>query len=190
MPSYGLIVEGANDGSVFPCLARRTNSPDASIYCIECEGVTHLMKNFPALLRRFEHVHNGGPVAKAIVIRDRDRKNTEQVLEEMRGKVQGRRYPFPIGFCVISRETETLFLADVAAIQSVSNSRGGGRVTPVNEVLDNILDAKGRFRSLLSAARLTVARALYEQIAEELNLEALRARVPTFNQFEHCVLDL
>ncbi len=188
LPSYGLIVEGAKDAAVYPCLTRRTDSPDADTYVLDCGGVGRLMKEFPAFLRRFEHVHNGGPVDKAIVIRDADRKRADDVIAEMRRRLGDKTYGFPVDLCVISRETETLLLADIPAIQRVSGARGGGRVPPVQENLDTIFDAKGRLSRVLSEARLSVTPALYAEIAKELDLGTLRQRVPTFNDFERSVL--
>ena len=146
------------------------------------------MKEFPALLRRFEHIHKAGAVDKAIVIRDADRKRVDDVIAEMQQKLGNRTYGFPVDLCVISRETETLFLADIPAIQRVSNRRGGRRVPLVQENLDTIFDAKERLFRVLSEARLTVTPALYSEIAEELDLENLRRCVPTFNDFALSVL--
>lgn len=190
MPSYGLIVEGSKDARVYPCLTRRTDSPDADTYVLECGGASNLMKLFPALLKRFEHIHNGQPVNKAIVVRDSDRKRPNDVLQEMRQRLGNRTYGFPVSLCVISRETETLFLADIQAIQRISNARGAGRVPVVQEDLENIYNAKERLIGVLAVARLTVTPALYEEIARELDLDTLRRRVPTFNDFEHSVLAL
>jgi hypothetical protein len=68
--SYGIIVEGDYDSAVYDAIIRRLTAPDIHIKHLVCSGKTNLMKEFPMLLRAFEHEIDGNPVDMAIVIRD------------------------------------------------------------------------------------------------------------------------
>lgn len=190
MPSYGLIVEGEGDQHVFENLIKKVNSPDSAIYPLPCGGVGRLMKEFPALLKRFEYIHNLGPVDGALVIRDADNKSTEKVLAQMREKLQNKTYKFPHGveLCCVNRKVDTWLLADETAINEVSRLRGGKPVQRINQDLEDIVHPKELLQKILSAAKLKYSPAVLGEIAACVRLEQLETRVPSFKHFKRSVL--
>lgn len=190
MPSYGLIVEGDGDLHVFENLIRKVNSPDAAVYSFPCGGVTRLMKAFPALLRRFEYIHDGGPVDGALVIRDSDNRPVEQVLNQMAEKLHNKNYTFPRGveLCCVHRKLDTWLLADETAINAVSQLRGGKPVSRVNETLEDIVRPKELLQKKLSEAKLNYSPAVLGEIASRIDLEQLAYRVRSFDRFRQSVL--
>lgn len=182
MPSYGLIVEGIYDTPVYRILTHRLDSPDARFFPLECGGVGKLMSRFPNLLRALEYADNGLPVDKALVIRDSGNRPAAEVEGEMRARIDGRTYRFPLGVecCAVRQETETWLLADEAAISRAANGRIVGRV---NGELEAILDPKDRLRRILSSAKLQYLPSVLGQIAEYADLALLRYRLPSFVSF-------
>lgn len=190
MPSYGLIVEGDTDKSVFENLVRKINSLDAEIYSFPCGGVSYLMREFPALLRRFEHIHLGGPVDGALVIRDADNKPIDQLRARMAEKLRNRTYNFPRGIelCCVNRKLDTWLLADESAINIVSEKRGGKQISRVNDTLEDIVSPKERLQKLLSDAKLNYSPAVLGEIAYHMDLKQLEYRVRSFQDFKQSVL--
>ena len=139
---------------------------------------------FPVLLDRFKHIHNGGPVDKALVIRDCDRKAVEDVRLEMERKLGDRTYPFPVELCVVRRCLDSWLLADHDAISAVAIGRGGRRVGPVNQNPEEIQNAKERLMGLMAEARLPYTPAALGEISAIINLELLHYRCPSFRDFQ------
>lgn len=190
MPSYGLIVEGDSDQHIFEKLIRRINSPDAVIYTRPCGGVGRLMKDFPSLLKSFRHIHGGGPVDGALVIRDTDNKSAEDVFAKMKDRLRNRTFNFPRGveLCPIRRTVDTWILADERAIDIVSQSRGGRQIARINEILEDIAQPKERLQRTLNDAKLNYSPAVLGEIASNINLEQLEGRAPSFKVFKQSVL--
>ena len=185
-------MEGDGDRQVFESLIRKINSPEAAVYPLVCGGVSRLMKEFPALLKRFEYIHEGGPVDGAIVIRDSDGKPIDEVLARMGDKLRNRIYRFPRGveLCCVNREMDTWLLADEAAINVVSQARGGKRVSRVNGTLEDIVRPKERLQKVLSDAKLNYSPALLAEIASHIDLQQLEERVHSFDGFRQSVVRL
>ncbi len=189
--SYGLIVEGPYDKPFYERLIKRICSDDPEVKIRVCDGVPNLMKLFPGLLRDFEHVMNGRPVDKAMVIRDSQGPDSETPRKKMAEKIQGRKFAFPRGVhvFVVRREMETWLLADARAINAVSLARGGREVGEVREAPEDIHDPKRQLQSLLSLARIEYTAAVCGEIAVNLNIERLENRCPSFRIFKQTVLD-
>ena len=189
--TFGLIVEGPYDTAVYPALIQNIVGTEVKIYPpIECQGVGTLLKKFPVHLARLQHAHLGGPVGKALVIRDwtsSDLRECERRLEE---RVQRRLYTFPggIAFCCVRQETESWLLADEEAINFVARERGGKAVPRVPNQIEEIANPKERFVRVLSKAKLPYTPAVCEAIAVRASLEVLRDRCPSFRSFEAKVL--
>ena len=154
-------------------------------------GVSDLMKHFPNFLRDLEYIKQGRPVDKALVIRDSGRRDPASVEQEMADRIEGSTFSFSNGiqFHAVRKEMETWLLADVEAINSVALSRGGRRVTPIQETLEDIVDPKERLIRLLSAAGLPYDFGVCREIARQANVETLRYRCPSFRSFEQKVID-
>ena len=187
MPSFGLIVEGPGDVEAFSKLVPRTDTPGSAIHALDCGGKSKLMSIFPVLLDQFRHCHNGGPVDKALIIRDSDRRAMDDVLAEMERRLGNRTYPFPVELCVVRRCLDTWLLADHNAVSTVALRRGGRAVAPVNGDLEEIQNAKERFMKMLSEGRLPYTPAVLGEIAEVVDLATLRYRLRSFTNFENMV---
>jgi Domain of unknown function (DUF4276) len=187
--SYGIIVEGDYDSAVYDAIIRRLTSPEIHIKPLVCRGKTNLMKEFPALLRAFEHDVDGNPVDMAIVIRDSDGKNPEEIEAQMRAKIQGRQYPFrlDVRFHAVRHAMDAWLLADANAINTASQRRHGRRVTRSLNSLEDVLSPKNRFRKLLSDHKIACTPELCREIAQESDLQLLSERCPRFRVFAELV---
>ncbi|MGH7555356.1 MAG: hypothetical protein ACREMQ_20325, partial [Longimicrobiales bacterium] len=93
-----MIVEGVYDAGVFEELILRMCPYPVSVAVREAGGTTRLMSRFPRWLRMFEHsASSGGPVDRALVIRDANGRDAAIVEAEMVRKIAGMVYPFPHG---------------------------------------------------------------------------------------------
>ncbi len=189
--SYGIVVEGPSDTAVYEEFIRKICSTDVEIIPRLARGVSDLMKHFPNFLRDLEYIKQGRPVDKALVIRDSGRRDPASVEQEMADRIEGSTFSFSNGiqFHAVRKEMETWLLADVEAINSVALSRGGRRVTPIQETLEDIVDPKERLIRLLSAAGLPYDFGVCREIARQANVETLRYRCPSFRSFKQKVID-
>lgn len=187
--SYGIIVEGTYDSAVYETIIRRVASHAVQIKPRPCGGRTNLLKEFPGLLRTFEHAIDGNPVDMAIVIRDADGKDATQVEDGMRLKIAHRQYPFPLGVrCyAVSQAMDAWLLADANAISSAVQRRRGRRVTRSIEAPEGLLRPKESFRQLLTDHGADYTAELCREIAEEIDLEVLSQRCPRFRVFADLV---
>jgi hypothetical protein len=154
-------------------------------------GVVNLMRKLPGFLRELEFARQGGPVGKAMVVRDCGGLEPDQAEGRMAAKVHGRRFGFHRGvkFHAVRRAMETWLLADVDAINSVAMERGGRRVSAVKGQLEEIVDPKKLLTQLLTSARLVYDKEVCRQIASRTRIETLRYRCLSFRSFETKVID-
>jgi hypothetical protein len=187
--SYGIIVEGDYDSAVYGALIRRLALPNAHIKPLVCRGKTNLMKEFPALLRAFEYEVEGNPVDMAIVIRDSDGKDPGEVEAQMRAKLEGRRYPFrlDVRLHAVRNAMDAWLLADVDAVNTVSESRRGTRVTRLPDTPENLLRPKDGLRNLLADHKVAYTAEVCREIAQITNLQLLSERCPRFRVFSELV---
>jgi len=192
MQSYGIVVEGEDDGGVFEEIIGKI-CPEAHDTRVRIAGGrVQVMKKFVGLLRGLEHVTSqGGPVQKALVIRDADCKDPAVIEAQMKTSAVGHPFSFPAGvsFHVVKQEMETWLLADPDAINRVAASRCKRSVPRVPDPLEGIQDAKGKLMAVLSQAGLNYTAAVCREIAKEIDLTKLRTRCPSFQAFEQKVLD-
>ena len=186
--SYGIIVEGAYDSAVYEAFIQKL-SPNAPIRPLTCGGKTELMKKFPGFLKAFEFELAGGPVDMAVVIRDADGKNPEEIEAQMASKIAGRQYPFALGvqFFAVPQALESWLLADVSALNVVSQRRGGKRVTKSHDAPETLYNPKEWLGELLIDHNLDYTAALAREIALEINLDELSKRCPRFRVFSERV---
>ena len=149
------------------------------------------MKWFHALLRDFEHAVQGGPVDKALVIRDSGGKDPIALEAEMAATIQGMQYVFPRGIklCAVRRTMETWLLADAQAITAVAVTRGGRQIQEVQGTLEDIHDPKEKLRSVLSEAEIEYTDRVCAEIAFRLRIDHLEYRCPSFRTFKQNLLD-
>jgi hypothetical protein len=186
--SYGIIAEGFYDAAVYSTIVRRLN-PGTHIRVLDCNGKDQLRKKFPGLLRRFEYEVENGPVEMAIVIRDSDGKNPEEIEASMRSAIEGRHYPFrlDVRFHAVRNAMDAWLLADVNAINSACGTRGGKRVTRTLNNPESLLRPKESFRKLLSDHKVPYTPELCRDIAEAIDLATLSRVCPRFQVFAELV---
>ncbi len=190
-PTYGLIVEGPRDKAMYEALISRICGTSLSFRTRVCNGVSELRKKFPVYLRNLESVMQGGPVDKALVIRDSGGKDPTVLKTEMSASIQGVEYAFPRGIklCVVRRALETWLLADAEAITTVARARGGRQVQEVQGILEDIEDPKQKLRSVLSQGRIELTDVVCAEIAAHVRLDRLEYRCPSFREFKPNVTD-
>lgn len=193
MPSltYGLIVEGPYDAAVYEELLRKAVPAIAQLVSRPVGGKTQLLNKLLGFLRDLEHVVNGAPVDKVLVVRDANGKDPAQLEKTLTDRIQGKVFTFPhaIQFHAVRRSVEAWLLADTAAINEVAAARGGRPISDMHEELEEVEDSKGRFVRLLSRAGLPFDPAVCREIAARTRLEVLRYRCPSFRSFEQKVVD-
>lgn len=189
--SYGLIVEGSYDESVFAEFVGKILSREPRVFPRPCGGITQLMRRFPGFLRELEHAWAGRPVDKALVIRDWCDADLAAGEQRMSQIVEGRQFAFPRGvkFCCVRQEMEAWLLADENAINCVARQRGGRPVPPVQGQVEEIRNPKETLRRLLSEAELPYDAEVCREIAHRADIEVLRYRCPSFRSFENKVID-
>jgi hypothetical protein len=192
MKSYGLIVEGQFDAGVYEELIRKI-CPEVNDIRVRIAGDrAQIMKKFASLLRTMEHITaQGGPVDKALVIRDADCLDAAKIEAEMHKSASRQGFAFPegIGFHAVKQEMETWLLADPNAINRVAALRSGRPVPRVPDPLECIQDAKEKLMATLSRSGLNYTSAVCNEIARETDLAILRIRCPSFQVFEQKVTD-
>jgi len=192
MESYGVIVEGQFDVGVYEEFIRQICPEAHDIKARDAGGCAQLMKKFPSLLRSLEHVtQQGGPVEKALVIRDADCRDAAAIEAKMQESVSRHRFLFPggVGLHAVKQEMETWLLADPEAINRVAASRGGKAIPRVPDPLEDLQDPKEKFMAVLSRSGLNYTAQVCREIAKEADLAKLRIRCPSFATFEQKVID-
>lgn len=189
MPTFGLVVEGTYDEAALTVLIRKCIEGDVDVVARPCGPSGALMNKLPGFLEEFRHVRQGTHVDKALVIRDSNDKDPDELMQRMQSNVADRSYPFPLRFVLIVRELETWLLADNAAISEVTQEYSGRIVSAINETLEEIRDPKARLQRILSDARVAYTEEVARKIATAANLNRIEYRCPNFRIFRQAVLD-
>lgn len=189
--SFGIIVEGQYDAHFYPALIETILVSKPRIQIRQAGGKS-LASKFPGLLHSFKYSIDGGPVERAIVIKDADGRPTGDVESGLSGRVNPEHYGFPRGiqFCAVQQEMETWLLADEGAINEVSLASGksdGVQRIP-DPLLEEVVHAKERFKNALTSGGLIYTTAVCAEIARKINLESLRTRCPSFRRFEQSLV--
>lgn len=191
--SYGTVVEGTYDSPVYEELIKGIlGSEEVWIVSRVARGRSTLMSRLRGYLWSLTHANQvGGPVDKALAIRDANAKDPTTVEAAMHAQIANQPFPFPRGVSVhaVRQEMEAWLLADTAAINAVAIARGGRPVAPVAGDLENLPSAKERFVEILSQARLQHTAEVCREIAQNINLDTLRSRCSSFRTFEQKVRD-
>jgi hypothetical protein len=142
------------------------------------------MKKFPGFLKEFQYVNASLPVDKAIIIRDADYRNPNDLIAMMEGKVSAHSSPFPRKFLVIVQKLEAWLLADEEALSSVT-----GRMQRRISDPEKINDPKARLRKILSDARIDYTQERARVIAAAASVDVLAARCPSFKKFQEALVN-
>jgi antibiotic biosynthesis monooxygenase (ABM) superfamily enzyme len=183
--SYGLIVEGEYDRAVYEVLIRRLVREDVYINPLVCFGKTNLMKKFPGFLKTFEHILEGRPVDMAIIIRDADGRNPDELKAEMQSKLEGRQDPFRLGvrLFAVRQAMDAWLLSDERALSTVT----GKSITKSHNAPEDLLRPKDTFRNLLSQYKANYTAEVCRKIARVVDFEALSNKCPGFRNFVELV---
>lgn len=191
--TYGVINEGDYDVGVCEELIRKICGEDAQVLSRPAGGRVQVMNRMKGLLRSLEHVSvTGGPVDKALVIRDANGRDRAEVEQQMLARIAGQSFTFPNGVRVhaIRQEMETWLLADSAAIDRVARARNArDRVPPIGGALEEIQRPSQKLEEVLSRAGVNYTAQVCREIAREIDMAVLRNRCPSFQEFEQKVLD-
>lgn len=183
--SYGIIVEGDCDSVVYDALIRRLTSETVYIKPLVCRGKPSLIRKFSDLLWAFQHEVADGPVDVAIVIWDSNGRDPDKFEAEMKARIVGREYPFrsEVALCAVRHAMDAWLLADVEAINTAAQRRGGQRITRSYDRPENLHDPKSWLRKLLNDHGVTYTPQLCREIAQTTNLQILEERCPSFPSF-------
>ena len=190
MITFGLVVEGSYDEKALPEIIRKFIQTDIKFVPRPIAQKGKFTRFFGTYLEEFRHVNQGTNVDRALVIRDANHKNPEELIRDMQNRIVNRSYPFPVRFHVIVRELETWLLADEEAISRVTRARSGRTVARVQEELESIEAPKERLKRILSNAEVVYTSEVARQIAAESNLETIQYRCPGFGQFRQSLLNV
>lgn len=186
----GIVVEGSYDTPFYEVIIKRVCPTITCIISREAGNKASLMGRLGGLLRSLQHVTlTGGPVRRAIAIRDTDGKSPSDVEADMLRKISGQTFSFPRGvIChATHREMETWLLADIDAINRTARilfPTGRGTATRPVGSPESVVNAKEKLQDLLSEVGLLYDAATCALIAQEIDLAMLRAYCPSFRRFE------
>lgn len=190
MTTYGIVVEGGYDAVALAEIIKKCLLSEIEIIARPCGNKSSLMRKFPGFLEEFRYANQGTHVNKALVIRDADCKDHDELLEKMGSKITSRNYPFEVKFIIIVQELETWLLADEEAISRVTQSRFGGTVSRVNENLESIIQPKEKLERILSDVKVPYYTAeVAREIAKESDLSKIEYRCLSFKKFRQDVID-
>jgi uncharacterized protein DUF4276 len=152
-----------------------------------------LMKGLAGHLRSLQYAsQKGGPVRKAIAIRDTDGKHPADVEMDLLSRISGQTFSFPRGVeChATHQEMETWLLADIEAINRTALILLGATSKKARRSAgspEGIVNAKEKLQDVLSDVGLLYDAATCALIAQETDLATLRAYSPSFRSFERKV---
>lgn len=142
MPAFGLIVAGRYDAAVLKVFLQRLR-PDVSVELRTCGNDFRVTTTFGNVLKTLRYSNQGGPVNKAIVVRDAHGLTQAQVMERFRENFEPSEHSFPVEFAVIVPELEAWLLSDHEALISASAVRGQGQnFYPIDRSPEEIGDPK------------------------------------------------
>jgi len=184
MAAIGLVVEGIYDEAALTELIRKCATSEVDVICRPCGSAFQLMRKFPGFLESFRHVKEGRPVDNAIVIRDADHKDPNDLIARMETRISGRIYPFSRHLLVIVQELEAWLLADEEALALITGRPQRGVPNP--ESLNN---PKARLEKILSDVNIGYTAEIARKIAAAARVDVLSVRCPSFKRFQEALVN-
>lgn len=184
MAAIGLVVEGIYDEAALTALIRKCATSEVDVTCWSCGSASQLVKTFPHFLESFRHIKHGRPVDNAIVIRDADRKDPNDLIARMESRISGRIYPFSRHLLVVTQELEAWLLADEQALSLITGKPQ--RRIPNPESLN---DPKASLKRILSDVNIGYTPEVARKIAAAARTEVLSSQCPTFRRFQEAVVN-
>ena len=189
MPVLGLVVAGPCDEAIHTTFVRRIR-PELAVHCRPCKDDPRVTRLFKEFLEEFKFVNAGGPIDKAVVIRDAHRRARTQLLEKLMASFDPHCYPFPVKFVIVLPEPEAWLLADHEALSAVSAERGRRTIFPPPAGSPEILgDPKRDLQIALGRARVSYTPVVARRLAELANIGLVERWCPSFVQFRTAVED-
>lgn len=182
MSAIGLIVEGIYDEAALTELIQKCATSEVDVICRPCGSAIQLMRKFPGFLESFRHVKEGSPVDNAIVIRDADHKDRNELIARMETRIIGRSFPFSRHLLVIVQELEAWLIADEEALAFVT-----GRPQPRIFNPESLNDPKATLEKILSDVKIAYTAEVARKIAAAVRTEVLLVQCPSFRQFQLAV---
>jgi Domain of unknown function (DUF4276) len=183
--TLGIIVEGVFDGAALPELIRKCCTDDIHIETRVSRSTSQLMRKGLGFLEEFRHVIQGSPVDKALIIRDADGKNPNELVHRLNVTINTRSYPFPVIPVIIVQELEAWLLADREALSQVI----GKSISEITESLEMLMAPKERLKNILSDANIAYTPEVARKITAATRLEVLEYRCPSFRVFRQALRD-
>ena len=175
MPTIGVVVEGVFDEAVIPLFVRRFSS-GARVITRKCRGT--VTGRLAGLLLELHRSHRP---EKVLVVADADGAQPSAIISAISSKTAGH-YPFAVRPIVIVQSLEAWLLADGEALMRVVGINTSFRQP------ERIRDPKAEMRRIL-AKRTAYTPEIARRIAENIDLDLLSRRRPTFLSLRHAVLD-
>jgi hypothetical protein len=185
--SYGIIVEGGYDSTVYETIIRRLASHEVRIVPRACEGKRNVKHKFPGFLDSFKYSELGGPVDMAIVIVDADGQDPTALEAEMRAKVATRQYRFAVHVYAVTNAMEAWLLADPDTVNRAMQGRTSKRVTKTHHAPETLLDPKLLLQQLLTGIGVDYTAAVAAEIAQQIDPQVLAGKCPRFRDFAELV---
>jgi hypothetical protein len=175
MPTIGLVVEGEDDKAAIPVLIRRSRK-GVKVVTRQCRGSVTAGK-LRGILAELKQSYRP---EKVLIIRDTDGGDPASLVAAMKNMIMGT-FSFSIHPLVAVEALEAWLLADPLALESVL----GVKKSFANP--EKIPDPKTQLQKLLSR-RMVYTPELARTIAEEVDLNVLKARCPWFATFLRAIL--
>lgn len=184
-----LIVEGSGDVQAVPVLVRRMLEMK-SVFDVRIAQPAHRRGDLPKVRARFSDFFqaamlDGDAVLCVLDFDCEDCVDVEAEEENFRRMASEIRPEFPFDVCFIVKEFESLFLCDEAAVRTVLPRIRDDYVFPVDP--ESIRDAKGELTAAQEKGWSYKPMVHQTRMAAVLNLDAVRARSPSFRRLEAAV---
>ena len=187
MATIGLVAEGPDNLPLLETLIERISPKRVTVRCIGGHGEGDVLNNFPTYLDIL--CGDGTRLKKALIVRDLGTKNKlspNQLRREMQKRIPPSKYPFTIHSVVAVKELEAWLLADERALSKITGKIISKLKNPEKEKCP-----KQRLTTILSQAKeyQPYTPQLAQSIAENLDINAVARRCPSFSQFKNAILD-
>ena len=179
---YGLIAEdGAIEKSIPVLLSRLVDLEGEPVECRRLNGKPDFIANFWKHVKEFQFRYPG--IHKVLAVCDADGDSATTLTAELNAKVAARlgHLPFPLFFHVITRQLETWWVAESAAISTVT---GVAIPSPRGNAEENLEDPRRYIIQRVAAAKKVYTPTDAEATARIVQLPTLRGRCPGFVEFE------
>lgn len=183
--NIGIVVEGDRDGAAYPEIIRKIRPDIQNVRAVVCGDLPRLKRTFIGWIKHFEW-HADFAAGKVLVIVDSDCADAAGKEAQLEHAYQQSHFvpSFAVHFHATKCELESWLLADENAVNCVSQNRGKNqRARAVDIELERHRNAKELFFKTLSKAGLPADPQVYKEVAEQVDIERIGRRCPSFALF-------